>query len=174
MDIVSVLKDQLDGAHELLEATMADVTPEQANWPPPGRANPLGATYAHALSSEDAVVNGMLRGTPLLLASMPPGNAGLSELPPADADYGEWARRVRIEDLGALKAYAQAVYKSTSDWVGSLSAADLEREIDLTGWGLGKQTLGWVLGRIVVWHVDAHCGEVSCLKGLQGAKGYPF
>jgi len=25
-----------------------------------------------------------------------------------------------------------------------------------------------------VGHAEGHAGEVSCLKGLQGAKGYPF
>ena len=152
---------------------MADVSEEQANWAPPGIANPLGATYAHAVSAEDAVVNGMLRGGATLIASASAGKVGLSELPPTEGDYGEWARRVKV-DLPSLKGYAQAVYKSTGEWLASLSAADLERAIDLTGWGLGKQSLAWVLGNILIWHIDAHCGEISCLKGLQGAKRYPF
>jgi len=173
MNTVSVLKEQLEGAHAVLEQTMADVSEEQANWAPPGIANPLGATYAHAVSAEDAVVNGMLRGGATLIASASAGKVGLSELPPTEGDYGEWARRVKV-DLPPLKGYAQVVYKSTGEWLASLSAADLERAIDLTGWGLGKQSLAWVLGNILIWHIDAHCGEISCLKGLQGAKGYPF
>jgi hypothetical protein len=31
-----------------------------------------------------------------------------------------------------------------------------------------------VLDLFVVWHINAHCGEISALKGCQGAKGYPF
>jgi len=173
MNTGSVLKEQLEGAHAVLEQTMADVSEEQANWAPPGIANPLGATYAHAVSAEDAVVNGMLRGGATLIASASAGKVGLSELPPTEGDYGEWARRVKVH-LPPLKGYAQVVYKSTGEWLASLSAADLERAIDLTGWGLGKQSLAWVLGNILIWHIDAHCGEISCLKGLQGAKGYPF
>jgi hypothetical protein len=30
-----------------LETTVSDVTPEQANWLPPGTANSIGATYIH-------------------------------------------------------------------------------------------------------------------------------
>jgi len=26
----------------------------------------------------------------------------------------------------------------------------------------------------LLYNAAAHCGEIACLKGLQGAKGYPF
>jgi hypothetical protein len=26
----------------------------------------------------------------------------------------------------------------------------------------------------IVWHISAHCGEISALKGCQGLKGYPW
>lgn len=26
----------------------------------------------------------------------------------------------------------------------------------------------------IVQHINNHLGEISCLKGMQGAKGYPF
>ena len=174
MEIRSTLREQIEGAHQILEQTMADVTPEQAQWSPPGTANPLGATYAHALYGEDMVINGMLRGSAPLIATSFAGKAGLSEPPPApDQDFGEWARSVQV-DLSAARQYAQAVYKNTVDYVSSLSDSDLERPIDLTSMGLGKQNVGWVLSNMVLWHVNAHCGEVSCLKGLQGSRGYPF
>jgi len=38
MEPVSILKEQVEGAHGILEQTMADVTPEQAHWSPPGVA----------------------------------------------------------------------------------------------------------------------------------------
>ena len=172
MSTVVVLKEQLEGAHGVLEQTMADVTAEQAHWSPPGIANPLGATYAHTVWGEDSLVNGMLKGGKPLLPSFA-GKDGMSEPPPVEGDYAEWARNVRV-DLPALKAYAQAVYASTGEWLASLSDDDLGRDIDLTSWGLGHQTVAWVIGNILIWHVDAHCGEISCLKGLQGARGYPF
>ena len=42
---------------------------EIANRPAPGNANPLGTSYAHVLLAEDAIVNGMLKGTPPLAAT---------------------------------------------------------------------------------------------------------
>jgi len=174
MDAVRLIQTQMDGSHGLLEQTMADVTPELVQWLPPGVANPIGATYAHAVVSEDTLLNDMLKGAPSLAGTAFAGKTGLSEMPPrAGEGYAEWTRTVQI-DLPALRAYAQAVYHGTSDYLSALSAADLERPVDLSGFGLGEQNVAFVLTNILDWHIDAHCGEISCLKGLQGAKGYPF
>ncbi len=95
-------------------------------------------------------------------------------MPPRAGDgYSEWTRSVQV-NLPLFKEYAQAVYTSTTEYVSSLGAADLERPVDLSNLGLGQQNVAFVLTTIVDWHIDAHCGEISCLKGLQGAKGYPF
>lgn len=174
MDTVSLIKTQMEGSHGLLEQTMADVTPELAQWLPPGVANPIGATYAHAVIREDLMLNDLLKSAAPIAATASAGNMGLSEMPPSGGDgYTEWTRNVKI-DLPALKEYAQAVYNGTSDYLSSLSAADLERPVDLSNFGLGKQNVAFVLTNILDWHIDAHCGEISCLKGLQGVKGYPF
>jgi hypothetical protein len=168
------LREAFEGSHQIMEQTMADVTAEQANWAPPGLANPLGATYAHMVISEDMMINSMLKSSPPLMASTFAGKAGVSEPPPPpDKDPADWNRRVKV-DLSAAREYAQAVYKNTSDYISSLSEQDLERKIDLSAFQLGEQTVGWFLTNVLLWHVNAHCGEVSCLKGLQGAKGYPF
>jgi hypothetical protein len=53
MDAITSHRQAFKWAAELLEMTMADVTAEQACWRPPGIANPLGATYAHALCDLD-------------------------------------------------------------------------------------------------------------------------
>lgn len=42
MDTVSLIQAQLQGAHQVLEGTMQDVTQQQADWSPPGKAIPLG------------------------------------------------------------------------------------------------------------------------------------
>jgi hypothetical protein len=174
MDAVRLIQTQMDSSHGLLEQTMADVTPELVQWLPPGVANPIGATYAHAVLSEDRMLNDMLRGAAPLAATAYAGKTGLSEMPPRGGDgYTEWTRNVQI-DLPALKEYAQAVYTGTSDYLSSLSADDLDRPVDLSNIGLGKQHVAFVLTTMIDWHIDAHCGEISCLKGLQGAKGYPF
>lgn len=177
MNAVALLKDQIGQAHWLLEGTMAAVTPAQAHWIPSGTANPIGASYAHLLLAEDGIVNLLLKGHAPLYASTWAGRVGVSELQPQVGPewqhYAEWTRRVRV-DLAALRSYAQAVYGCTVSYVEALTSEDLDRAMDLSvlGW---KQplTVGFVLGRLIVGHADNICGEISCLKGLQGAGGYP-
>jgi hypothetical protein len=173
-----LLRNQVRIAHDILEGTMADVTAEQAHWAPPGVANPLGATYAHAVVAEDFVINGMFRQQAPLLAGQWATRAGLSEpMPepasPAWADYAAWTRRVRI-DLDSVRDYARAVYAETDSYLAGLSDADLEQPMDLSGLGLGPQTVASTLTLLLLNHIGTETGEIACLKGLQGARGYPF
>jgi hypothetical protein len=170
--VVDLLRAQFKGAHDVLEATMQDVTATMAHWSPPGVANPLGATYGHVVAAEDAILNGMAEGAAPLIASSWAGKTGLSEMPPLGGSWSEWGRRVQV-DLPTTRAYGQAVYADTDAYLASLTDADLGRTVDLSAMGLGQQGLGWLLS-LMINNVTWHTGEISCLKGLQGAKGYPF
>lgn len=75
--------------------------------------------------------------------------------------------------MPALRAYGQAVFVDTESYIASLSPEDLDREIDVTHWGMGKVPLGAFIGAITLVNTNRHCGEISLLKGLQGLKGYP-
>ena len=55
-----------------------------------------------------------------------------------------------------------------------MSDADLERELDLSAVGFGTRKLGWMLNLLVLNHIGTETGEISVLKGIQGAKGYPL
>ena len=101
---------------------------------------------------------------------------GLSAPPPrpgGNGSWDEWARSVKI-DLAALRQYAQAVYAATDQFVASLDADALAKPLDLSALGIGQTTVGAFVCGIVLQHANHHCGEIACLKGLQGAKGYPF
>jgi hypothetical protein len=171
-----MLRAQMKGAHDILEGTMQDVTAEEAHWAPPGIANPLGATYAHLLLGEDMLMHGMVMGgKPPLFATSWAGKTGISEMPPSPAEgtLDKWSRSVQV-DLAALREYAKAVYAETDEYLASLDGAALDKPLDLSRFGMGQQTIGFFIGNLLVGHVNNHCGEISCLKGLQGAKGYPF
>jgi hypothetical protein len=171
MDTLSYIRMEIEWAHQLLEMVMADVTPELAQWTPPGVANPLGAIYAHAVLGEDGVLNGLLRQGAPLFATTWAGKTGIAE-PQFQLTF-DWARGLK-PNLVALREYAQAVYAETDKYLSTLSASDLERSLDLSGQGLGQRTLGWCLAALIVAHLNNMAGEISCLKGAQGAKGYPF
>jgi hypothetical protein len=169
---VSLLRQQFQIGHQFLEGTMQDVAADHAHWTPPGKAQPLGANYAHIVVSEDGLINMLLKGTPPLMASEWAGKIGLSEMPPQAPPWDDWAGRVRV-DLAALRPYAQAVYEATDSYLASLADEDLSRPLDLSAVGLGQQTVGSFLS-ILIFNVHTHTGEIACLKGLQGLQGYPF
>jgi hypothetical protein len=169
---VSLLRALYKGAHDVLEATMADVSAEMAHWQPQGEAHPIGGNYAHVVLGEDSILNGMARGAAPLMATAWAGKVGLSEMPPRGQPWQAWSQQVQI-DLTALRAYAQAVYASTDEYLASLADSDLDRAVDLSALGFGQETLGWLLG-IMLANVQWHTGEIACVKGLQGKKGYPF
>jgi DinB family protein len=171
MNATTLLREQIQQAHGLLAATMEDVTAEQAHWLPPGTANPLGATYVHAVAGEDAVVHMILQGGTPLYAAGWAEQTGVSEIQPLSTS--EWARRVQV-DLPALRRYAQAVHAATYAYLATLADIDLARTVDLSNLGMGQVTVGYILSRLLVGHVDNMCGEISCLKGLQGGRGYPM
>ncbi|MCI0397162.1 MAG: DinB family protein [Chloroflexi bacterium] len=171
MDTISFARQGLQWSHELLEMVTADLTAEQAEWQPTGIANPAGALYAHGVIAEDAMINAVLKGGAPLFATEWAGKTGVSQ--PAWQMTLEWARGVKV-DLPAFRQYAQAVYKAADDYVASLSAGDLDRIVDLNNVGLGEQPVGWCLNALVISHLNNMAGEISALKGVQGAKGYPF
>jgi len=157
-------------AFEFLDQVTSDVTPEMADWMPPGTANPLGATYAHALCSADVLVNSILAGRPPLFETSWTGTTGISE--PQMALTDEWALRVLV-DLGRARPYAQAVFESVDAYLDQLEENDLDRAIDLSNFGFGDRSISWILSALVAGHIHNMIGEIAVLKGLQGGRGYP-
>jgi hypothetical protein len=184
---IALVREQLRAAWETLEGTAQDVSPEIANWIPPGKALPIGASYAHAIFSQDETVNGMMRGGKPLYAAEFAGKTGASELQPAPEtagsgtvdpeDWGRafaaWSRRLRV-DLPLLHAYGAGVFDATDAWLATLSDADLKGPVDLAPIGLGPSTVAFVLTNFVIGHTFCHTGEIAALKGIRGLKGYPF
>jgi len=171
LDAVSLLTDQIKQAHEVVVATIGDLTAEQAHFAPAGNANAIAPLLVHLVSGEDIFLN-MTTGRQPLAMSVYAGKTGASEAHPM-GDYGDWAKRVKVE-LPQFSDYMQAVFKGTEAYVAGLKPEELDRELDLTTFGLGKLSLGAFIALTAVIHPSNHVGEISCLKGLQGAKGYPF
>ncbi len=169
MTTVDLLRAPISDTHDWLEATMSDVTPEQAHWQPPGIANPIAAVYAHVIVGADVGVNTILNGQAPLIHRDWNGTAGLSELMPV-GDWHGWAKKVRM-DLDVFRRYARSVYDAWGDYLDALQPADLERPVDLSAFQMGQRSLGGYLA-VQIEHFSGHCGEIACLKGLQGVTGY--
>ena len=170
MEIIDLLRQQFKECNQWLGATMQGVTVEQAHWKPPGTANPLGATYAHVLMTQDIVANVAIKGSAPLSATTWANKVGISEQPPKDnvAAWSQWARLVRV-DLDGLRAYGEAVQTSVDQLIMSLTATDLSRTVETP---FGSSTVLVLVTGALIGHTHDHTGEISCLKGLQGAKGY--
>jgi len=169
MNTVSILREVITETHAWFEATAADVTEEQAQWRPPGIANPIAAVFAHVIVGADFGLNSILQQRPPLIASDWGGKAGLSQLMPA-GEWHDWATSVQM-DLEVFRNYASTVYVAWADYLATLSEGDLERAVDLSAFGMGQRSLSQYL-TMQVQHFGGHCGEIACLKGLQGAAGF--
>src|SRR5438093_8576251 len=90
MDAVSLLREQVKQAHEVVEGTVSDLTPEQIGWKPGGNANPPAALLNHLTSGEDFFLKMMTGQQPLAMGPYA-GKTGASEPHPM-GNYGEWAQ----------------------------------------------------------------------------------
>jgi uncharacterized damage-inducible protein DinB len=176
MTTLDLLKAQIKNAREVFDGTANDIQDEHLHINPGGKALTLAATYAHLIFSEDAIVHGILQGKPSLSDTTWKDKTGASvPMPPMDANWQtaheEWAKTVHV-DLEQMKEYAKAVYAETDAYVNSLTESDLDREIDMGSWG--KQTVAYLLYAYIIAHTNNLAGELSALKGVRGAKGYPF
>ena len=157
MNTVELLQYSLGLAFDILGQVTADLTQEQSDWKPPGVASSIGAIYSHTLTHADWFVQDICIGQNFAL---------FNELP--------W-EKIKMQDvqvdLSALHEYAGEVQSAAQGWLASLTPADLDRKVETN---IGELNQGQMLEAFIVWHINVHCGEISALKGCQGAKGYPW
>ena len=173
MSTVTLLSGSLRHAHDSFEATVVDVDVDLAHWQPGGTAHPIGSRYAHMVVTEDIGIQAGARGGAPMMATSWTGKTGIPDPEQALNTTLEWAQTVQIE-VEALRAYAQAVYAASDEYLATLTDDDLEQTIDLSTWELGTMTLGHFLVNYVLTHVHDIMGEISATKGVKGLKGYPF
>lgn len=173
---LQLIKDQIKDARATFEGTVADIQDSHLHTAPGGKALPLGSLVAHLVFSEDVIVQGMIQGKTPLYVSTWKDRTGVSEPMPAMDDkwtvaHAAWSKSVKVK-LPLLLKYAKAVFAATDTYVKSLKDKDLEKEIDLGSWG--KKSLASLLTGFIIAHTNSLTGEISALKGINGAKGYPF
>jgi len=129
----------------------------------------LGATYVHALLTQDYVANVMIKNGAALANSTWANKMGVSEPPPSEefTAWAQWARLVKV-NLEALNSYGQAVADSVDQMLASLTDTELTRSVQTP---FGESTVQFLISGAIIGHTHNHnhTGEISCLKGLQGA-----
>jgi uncharacterized damage-inducible protein DinB len=157
-------------AHQYLEGTLMGLTDPQYNWFPNGKPASIAGQYAHLVTSEDWLVNVKAGNSVPVMAASHTGRTGF-ETPPPPTGWDQWTHQNRV-DLAALRNYAQAVYQATDAYLASITDDELSRPVDMSEVSMGQQTVSSILG-LALLNNALHCGEISCLKGLQGLTGYP-
>jgi hypothetical protein len=173
MNTVELLQFSVDNAFGILGQVTADLTQEQADWTPPNIANPIGATYWHVISGADEVVHHWCQGQEPLSKRDSWREQALSVAVPEPERGGDWLaymQEIRV-DLPLMHEYARLVCAAIQSWLALQTPDDLERKIETP---IGVLSLAQMLATFVVWHIDAHCGEIAALKGCLGVRGYPF
>jgi len=153
-----LLQFSVGAAFDILGQVTADVTQEQADWRPPGKANTIGSIYSHILTYVDYYARNYLierNPQPVTVESRS------TEL---------WMRDVQV-DLSDLHAYAGQVQATVQNWLSTVTPEELERKELTTA---GEISMAQALELFIIWHINAHCGEISALKGCQGLTGYPW
>lgn len=172
---VQALLTQMKAAHTALEQTMDDVTNEVAQFMPPGKANPIAGTYAHIVFSEDMFLHQFLKKTQPLCETTFKDTTGASQIQPTDWEkaYPQWLKDVKL-DVAKFREYAKAVFAASEAYVESLTDADLEKDVDMSAFGMGSRKLYDFIANLITGHTYSIMGEIAALKGIQNLKGYPF
>lgn len=172
---IEILVSQLKAAHDSLNQTMDGVTDEVAHFMPPGKANPISGTYAHLVFSEDLFISGFLKKEMPLCETTFKDKTGASEVHPMEWQeaYPKWLKEVKL-DIKQFNEYAKAVFAATEEYVATLTEEDLEKEVNMSSFGMGSKKTYDFIANLISGHVYPIMGEISVLKGIQGLKGYPF
>lgn len=170
IDARLVVRGQFKLAHEMLEGIMADCA-DIANTRVPG-ANiaTIAPIYAHALTSEDFMVNQQAAGGALLLVS----DGWDARLGIRDPHVGLTSPTGSFGlDLDLLRTYAAAVYRRTDEFLATATEDQLRRGVQ-SPTGSGPVPAIDYLAAFGVVHVSEHAGEIAALKGVHGRRGLPF
>jgi hypothetical protein len=164
VDATAYARLQLEQAFGLLNAVAKDLDGAQYNWKPGGTCNAIARTHAHALTSLDFFLNGVLQGKPTVWQAFATEHA----LPTNPLEIWTYDGDV---SPAAIAGYGVDVRTSALEYVASLSEADLDSEVDTRLFG--TRSIAFVL-QLAAVHTAAHTGEMAAVKGMQGLKGQPF
>ncbi len=164
MDALTIIRSEIAAAHVVMEQVLEGLSDEQLHQRiNPETTNAIASVYAHCVLGEDRLIQQRIGGKPTLLE----GWQDRLALPQEREALWSW----HFPDFALFRQYAGAVYAATEDGLATLTAADLDREVE--GFR-GPMAIGNLLTRVLTTHSLQHAGEMSALKGALGLKGGAF
>ena len=170
MKVQDAARQQLGFWHGACGAIMKDCGDALNKQLPNATITSIGSIYAHMVFAEDAIVNGMLQGKPIMYQSDGWEAKTGSPYPGNPPSMGEWAKTFKM-DYAKFQEYANAVFANTDSYLAGLADADLDKKVQTPA---GEQTVAWAVTTLLATHAPQHVGEIAALKGVQGMKGLPF
>ena len=161
---------QHDIAHEQLEGSMDRCSPELfQKHLDNSLTNPIGATYAHAIFTEDVLLLGQMRGLEPLFErggwEAKTGTPLPTEAPLLDR---QWALDFEF-NREAWREYAEAVREEYRNYVTSAPEEVMEQIMDFGP--LGNRPLLSHYASLGTFHISSHQGEIAALMGLEDEQG---
>ena len=174
MAIVELIGSHLQRLHEALETATTDLTTEQLHWRPPAGGNHVAFSLWHYVRTEDNLVRFVLqeRRPPVWMEDGWHERLGLERVAQGTGMSAEDAAAVRLPSIDEFLPYMRAVWQSTSDYLASISDADLERIYTVRP--MGELSAVQVLMENLLTHGFSHLGEMWLLRGMQGMTGSPI
>jgi uncharacterized damage-inducible protein DinB len=168
MKVIEYVKREMADVRRMIEGTMGDMTDELFNYPSPGTANAISATFVHLLNAEDSFVQTIIQGNPSIWESEKwSEETGISKPPRISEDWSAFKhKKIAIQPL---LDYKVRVWAGTDAYLASLTPEEFDREVNFAG---GTRTVADML-LLLASHSLSHNGEIAALKGIQGAKGLP-
>ncbi len=173
MTKVQFIGSHIRRLHEALETATKDLTPEQLQWRPPQGGNHLAFTLWHYVRTEDNIIRYLLqdgRATVWLEGGWHE-RFGLDPALQGSGMTAEEAAAIRIPSVEEFLPYMRAVWKSTDEYLASITDADLERVFTFIP--VGERPAVQILMENMLTHGFSHLGEMWLLRGMQGLTGSP-
>ncbi len=157
---------------EMVEKAISDLDDEAMARQPNAHSNSIAWIFGHISRVTDMFIMQRLQSKPELWFTdgwcerygMTENVEGLG----MGADLANWNAPAREVQVG----YFEAVKAITREYVGSLSAEDLERRVVFPPTALRQEhTLGTALGQLVLESV-AHGGQIAYLRGFHRGMGW--
>lgn len=166
MSSIDFMKQTLDFIHRGFRGASEGLSDEQLHFVPEGQSHSIAWCMWHGVRIEDLFFQQVFQGKK---SEFDTGGwaekTGLPEKGFGTGQSTEDARSVHIGSLAAFKEYQATVAQLALDYLGSLSEADLEREVKL---GERTEALGQSINLHLVIHLNGHRGEINLLRGMQG------
>lgn len=169
MKVNELLIEGFDRLPDLVHGAVDGLSAKQLHWAPAPGANTIGWLVWHLTRVQDEHIADLIHGTSgaeqLWVTGDWAARFGL-KANPHDTGYGHMAAQVasvRPDGPDVLVGYFEAVAARTRDWLGTLSADDLDRIVD-ERWD-PPVTLGVRLVSVLDDDTQ-HVGQAAYVRGL--------